>query len=288
MDTIVTSLAMILRIEKEDLQFNILEIGAVPLGEAERFHTIPNLFPSSQIIGFELDPKLCQELNDTAPKGFQFYAQAIGEKAEQRPLYHTNHPMCSSLYKPNDRLNSLYNGLEVAYLKEVDSVETVSLDSFCQTYNFDTIDFIKIDIQGAELDVFKGAKETLSSTLMIISEVEFIEIYENQPLFGDVTAYLKEEGFMYHKLLDFAGRTLRPLILKGDPNYPSQHMWSDAVYIPDIQKHNELSDEQLLKMIFLSYLYNSCDVAYYYAEKYDKRTGKSLCSKIVSLINKGS
>ena len=60
------------------------------------------------------------------------------------------------------------------------------------------IDFLKVDIQGAELDVFKGSRETLKEILMIVSEVEFIEQYIDQPLFGDVSSFLKDFDFMFH------------------------------------------------------------------------------------------
>ena len=40
-----------------------------------------------------------------------------------------------------------------------------------------TIDFIKIDVQGGELDVFKGGSKTLKNVLKIVCEVEFIQHY---------------------------------------------------------------------------------------------------------------
>ena len=66
-----------------------------------------------------------------------------------------------------------------------------------------SVDFIKIDIQGAELDVFKGGVDTLKDVVAIVSEVEFIPHYIDQPLFGDVCSFLTEKGFMFHKFLIF-------------------------------------------------------------------------------------
>lgn len=73
--------------------------------------------------------------------------------------------MCCSLYEPNDSLNSLYNNLEVAYLASQSTIETINLDFFAQEYGVDAIDFIKIDVQGAELDIFKGGSQVLKNVL---------------------------------------------------------------------------------------------------------------------------
>ena len=75
---------------------------------------------------------------------------------------------------------------------------------FLKDQKIETIDFIKIDIQGAELDVFRGAVNNLKSVLMIISEVEFIHHYVNQPLFGDVCSFLDNNNLMFHKFLGLA------------------------------------------------------------------------------------
>ena len=59
---------------------------------------------------------------------------------------------------------------------------------------------MKLDIQGAELEVLKGAKKTLSNTLGLEIEVEFVHLYTNQPLFGDLYTFLSSHNF---ELMDF-------------------------------------------------------------------------------------
>jgi len=96
----------------------------------------------------------------------------------------------------------------------------------------------------------------------IVSEVEFIPHYVDQPLFGDVSGFLMQHGFMFHKFLGMAGRALRPVMMNNDRNSASQHIWPDAMFIKDILRLSELPAEKLLKMGVLSYLYESPDVAY--------------------------
>ena len=184
------------------LQFNIVEVGAHPYGTlTQSFHVLLDYFEGCKITAFEVDKHECKELNDKAKKGITYYPFALGSKNEKRNFYITKHPMCSSLLKPNKKINSLYNNLQFMELKETIEIETVILDEFIEKKKLGKIDFIKIDIQGAELEVFKGSIKTLKETLFINTEVEFLEMYENQPLFSDVSSFLKKNGFMLHKFL---------------------------------------------------------------------------------------
>jgi methyltransferase, FkbM family len=53
---------------------------------------------------------------------------------------------------------------------------------------------IKIDVQGAELEVLKGC-DTLEQAAFVYVELSFVELYQDQPLFGRVAAYLATRGF---------------------------------------------------------------------------------------------
>jgi len=267
----------------EHLTFTMLEIGGVPLGgEAEPFHDLLEIFPGSRVIAFELDRELCERLNAEARPGLEFFPVALGRTEETRTLYETVAPMCYSLYEPNERLIRLYQNLEVAYLKSTSELQTVSLDDFTARHGIESVDFVKIDIQGAELEVFQGGGNTLKDVVLMVSEVEFVPIYVGQPLFGDVCAHLDANGMMFHKFLGVAGRALRPVVVSNNPNAPSQHMWSDAVFVRNVQEVPELSLPKLLKMGVLAYLYGSPDLAYYCFQCYDRAAGTSLANLVLA------
>lgn len=260
-----------------DLSFTMLEIGALPLdGHEEPFYGLLDIFPKSQLVAFEVDEKLCKDLNEKSKHNIKYFATALGLNNSKQTFYETVHPMCSSLYKPNEPLLSKYNALDVAMLKSSASINTTSLDSFIQDNGIPNIDFIKIDIQGAELDVFRGGVAALQNVVLIVSEVEFIPLYIDQPLFGDVCQYLSSKGMMFHKFLGFAGRTLRPIIMQNDTNFASQHMWSDAVFIKDINKLSTISSDSLLKLGILGYMYGSPDLTFHCFQEYDERENTDL------------
>ncbi len=260
-----------------NLSFTILEIGALPIqGQAEPFHQLLDFFPESKIIAFEVDENLCEEMNKKAKPGLKYYPVALGRTEESCAFYETNHPMCCSLYKPNEKLLSMYNNLEVAMLKSKSTINTVGLDFFVQENNIESVDFIKIDIQGAELDVFQGGIGTLKDVVAMVSEVEFIPLYIDQPLFGDICHFLAEHGMLFHKFLGMAGRSLKPYVVNNNNCFPTQHMWSDAVFLKNLFDIKKLDSDKLLKMGILTSLYGSPDVTAYCFKLYDENQGTDI------------
>ena len=280
----IESLCKIVSSTSKDISFSILEIGALPLqGQPEVFHQLLDFFPNSQIIAFEVDHKLCEKLNKDSHPHIKYFPVALGSSNGEYPFYITKHPMCCSLYKPNEQLMEKYNNLEVAMLESVSSINTINLDDFASDNNLQEIDFIKIDIQGAELNVFKGGKKVLQDVVCIVSEVEFVPLYIDQPLFGDVCNYLASQNFMFHKFLGLAGRTLSPIVLNNNRNFATQHMWSDAVFIRDITKFSILPPVKLLKMGVLAYLYGSFDLSFHCFHCYDELEETSIAQAMLAL-----
>ena len=270
-----------------ELNFKIIEIGALQIQDKkEPFYQLLDYFPSSKIIGFEIDQEVCEKMNINSREGVKYYPYALGKANERRKLYITQDPMCSSLYKPNEELLKLYNNLEVAYLKEETKIDTVSLDYFIDKHEIGNIDFIKIDVQGAELDIFQGASKTLKNVLKIVCEVEFVPHYQNQPLFGDVCNHLIKHDLMFNKFLDLAGRSLKPVVMNNKLNFPSQYIWSDAVFIYHIQKIKNLTDEQILKLSLFACVYLSLDLTFYCLSEYDRRYSTSFAKEWMNKIDK--
>ena len=275
-------------IQYHKLSFVIANIGCRPNdGDApEPFEIVLEYFPGSEIIGFELDKELCKKLNKEPRKGFKFFYQALGYKNERRKLYNTTSPACSSFYEPNKKFLEKYQQLETMYLENISEIDTVSLDHFCFENKIEKIDFIKIDIQGAELDVFKGAKNTLKNTLCIISEVEFVPFYINQPLFGDVHNFLIGEDFMLVKFLGFGSRYMKPtLVDQKHWGQHSQHLWADVFFSRNIESIKQLDDEKILKLSFLAFLHYNPDITIFFLSEYDLRNGTNLKGSFLDNIN---
>lgn len=80
-------------------------------------------------------------------------------------------------------------------------VATRTLDSLVAEADLpQTIDLLKIDTQGAELHVLRGAAATLERVRAIWVEVSFRALYEGSALFPDVHAFLGARGFRLYSL----------------------------------------------------------------------------------------
>ena len=71
------------------------------------------------------------------------------------------------------------------------TVKTSTLDDWCNDHSIEVIDFIWMDVQGAELDIFRGGKNALSKTRFIYTEYSNIEIYEGQANLPELLKHLK-------------------------------------------------------------------------------------------------
>ncbi|PIQ48573.1 MAG: hypothetical protein COW03_09310 [Cytophagales bacterium CG12_big_fil_rev_8_21_14_0_65_40_12] len=87
-------------------------------------------------------------------------------------------------------------------------VPTCRLESlFKDQYELEDYNFINVDVQGAELHVFKGASSILPHFDAIISEVNLIELYEGAALEEEIVDYLEKHSFIkekciYHELYE--------------------------------------------------------------------------------------
>ena len=79
---------------------------------------------------------------------------------------------------------------------------TISLDNYCREKSINSIDILKLDVQGYELNILKGAKTILNNVNLIITEVSFIDVYVDCPLVNEVIQYLDSYQFQLFDIVD--------------------------------------------------------------------------------------
>lgn len=151
---------------------------------------------------FEPDRAACEVQSTKAPANEHWFPVALGGHTGSAKLYVLQKPSGSSLYPPNDDLMFRFGPTSYGTLSKTIDVPISTLSDFIDTYKRPLPNLVKLDVQGAELDICKGMrKEHWSDVLAIQTEVEFAELYAGQPLFCDLNTYLESQGFILFDLL---------------------------------------------------------------------------------------
>jgi len=129
--------------------------------------------------------------------------------------------------------SSIYNESEGSHLDGIPrEVPAVTIDDLCREKNLIGPYLIKVDVQGAELEVLNGATRILGDTELIVLEVSLFQLLENAPQFYDIVSYMKEHGFVAY---DIFGTKNRPFdnslaqidmaFVKENGLFRKHHIW---------------------------------------------------------------
>ena len=185
--------------------------------------------------------------------------RVVGNEPGKKIFYISREPGKSSLYKPNKNFLNKFDAWARFETIEKIEVEVHQIDKITNQKP----DFVKLDIQGGELNALKGAQNVLDNCLGVEIEVEFAELYENQPIFSEVNDFMDKLGF---EIIDFVNlrKWNRTEGITG-----GQLVFGDALYLKkDTEKLLfEESQSSLFKLIAILILYGKFDYARSLLEK---------------------
>ncbi|MBO1076064.1 FkbM family methyltransferase [Roseomonas marmotae] len=151
------------------------------------------LFPGAQFVMLEAQPEKAEVLHQAAalaPGRVEVVSGLLGSRrAESVPFFLAE--TGSSLYAENTAFARQEVTLPMRTLDE-------ALASHVQRKNV----FLKLDVQGAELDVLAGAKTVLDRTELILLEVSLVDYNAGAPRMAEIVAHLHQLGFLPFDILD--------------------------------------------------------------------------------------
>ena len=263
-----------------------LDVGALGLGgEAEPWVRWAQE-GCAEVLGFEPLQTECEQLNLKAQQsgaGIRYLPWALGDGLEHT-LHITNAPMTSSLYPPARSTIDLFPALgELMQVEEKMQIQTHRLDDIEEAVG---TDFLKLDVQGAELMILENARECLKSVSVVQCEVEFVELYEGQPLMADIDAFLRSQGFCFLRFEYTTGRPFKPLKRADSPHAAiSQMLWADALYIRDFRRLDLWSEHQLRAGSFILHeAYEAYDFTFLILQELARRGAGELSSWYASAL----
>lgn len=267
-------------------KIKIVDVGASPIDGAPPYAALLTT-TDAQVVGFEPDSEAWNVLQKTKSSNEIYLPFALGD-GRIHELKVCAAPGMTSLLEPNQPILQLLPGFpEWGQVIRRLNVETRRLAEVDEARD---VDYLKLDIQGAELLVLRHAGERLREACVLHVEVEFLRLYQEQPLFSDVDTFLRRHGFVLHKLQNSVSRLIAPMRLNGNPYQGlSQIVWADAVYIREFERVHELSDRKLLATAAILHdCYGSYDVCMHFLARSDERTGGSLVGTYLQALQQTS
>jgi len=182
----------------------ILDIGSCNLEQSLEF---AELFEKANIYAFEPVSesfKKCENIRNTLEVAtrsrIHIHNLAISDFEGQIDFYPVDANLssvpnvgASSMFQFIEGLNGTMFGQNLVQNHEI--AQSTTLDLWSNTMEFKEIDIIWLDVQGAELLVFKGGIETLKKTKVILTEVGIKPYYKNHTLKPEIDTLLTEIGF---------------------------------------------------------------------------------------------
>lgn len=222
------------------IRFTLIDIGASG-GVHRRWAEFGDLVT---VVGFEPDQKEFVKLEQSESR--VWFNTALADAKGRKVLHVTRAQTNTSFLKPN---KALLNQLQWSPNEPVQDhdiiaevvVECNTVDNILQNRRIRP-DYVKIDTQGSELEILSGGQALVEDVLMAEIEVEFAPIYEEQPLFSDVDAFMRSKGFILQDLGNIL--YMKPRGLAGIGGAKGRIISADALYIKDFSSDYKTLYEQ--------------------------------------------
>jgi FkbM family methyltransferase len=145
------------------------------------------VFPSASFVLFEANADNAAHL---AAAGLRYFTVALSVEDGEKPLFlpREGDATGTSLYREN---SAHYDAGNLVVRK----VATARLDTLLVAERLPPADLIKIDVQGAELDVIAGGKTALSRCEVLIIELSLASYNKEAPLIGETLPAITQLGF---------------------------------------------------------------------------------------------
>ncbi|ATN67709.1 FkbM family methyltransferase [Coxiella burnetii] len=195
---------------------------------------------------YDADENCFEQMKKVEQEGWgkvSVYPYCIGKKTG-RALFNLNfHPTTNSLYPFNEEYATYGFVRDFRYgeyifgeaCKHIESIELnlLSLEEALKRSQNVGLDFLSLDVQGAEYDILEGAKDFLAKNCIGIQlEVEFVKLYQDQKTFFDIHSLLESMGFELIDLGSF-GRCA-PISLPLGFRGSEQPLYAEALYLKKV------------------------------------------------------
>lgn len=163
-------------------------------------------FPAARIYAFEPVAETFAELEaNLATEERATPVRAALGGAPGEAAIHVNACAGTSSMLPATARNLGYHPDKIAP-RRIETVPVVTLDAWAADAGVEAVDFLKLDLQGYELEALSGADRLLrESVRAVYSEAQLVELYEGAAQFSDLDHFLRDRGFVLYRIQEIFG-----------------------------------------------------------------------------------
>ena len=227
----------------------VVDIGANPIDGDPPYESMLRAGLCT-VTGFEPQPEALEELQLQAGPHETYLPWAVGD-GQSHTLYLCWASGMTSLLRPDAGKLAEFNLFtDFGRVEGELALNTRRLD---EIEEIEALDFLKIDVQGSELAIFENGTEKLGRAVAIQTEISFVPLYEDQPVFWEVDKALRDLGFLPHAFAALKRWPLAPYVQDGNERRAlNQLLEADLVYVRDITVPGSMDDEQLKHLALLA------------------------------------
>lgn len=203
----------------ESMDLQMMDVGARG-GIDEEF--VPAAWATTAT-GFEPEPDECARLNTRISKPWRaarFVPAALGGIDGKRVLHLPASGAAASLLPHNPEMLLAFGNQALHGQARQITVEALTLDSACDVFKLISPDYLKIDVEGAELEILRTSPAALRRCSAVKLEASFLEQRLAQPLMHEIIAFMLEAGFVLADIRGMHYWRRRPL-----PAHPYSARW---------------------------------------------------------------
>lgn len=184
-------------VEHERLQLPVVPATVIDVGASRgQFAVVAaHRWPGARLICFEPLPGAAARLSRvlTSAPAAEVRTLALADAAHEANMHVARADDSSSLLPIGARQVATFPGTDEV---GVIAVRTARLDDELDITALERPVLLKIDVQGAELLVLRGATASLDHIDAVLVECSFVELYEGQPLASEVVGFLAAHGLV--------------------------------------------------------------------------------------------
>lgn len=156
-------------------------------------------------VGFEPDPVAFKSLENLPAgpwKSIRHLPYGISDTGGTRKLHVPKDPAGASLLEHDPALGRRFNMQHLFEIARTERIETRTMQTAVTDAGLGRVDYLKLDVEGAELAILQASPEIVDDLLAVKTEVSFLPPRIGQPLAADIDTFMCDHGFELMTIID--------------------------------------------------------------------------------------